>query len=170
MHHAFHISSHCFVCRFPRLGSPKTTKSKAAMRSLTHSDLRSMKQAVLGFKRKASPEIVSLISDEEGGQPKSTPNKKAKQSSPESQSDVPAAGPSNSFPLSIVPPPFDLSTGFSEIEPRVIKKDPGLDLLYFSPQAFLSASIRKQLFEYLRKDFPWVRLASSRPTTNSSDS
>lgn len=125
------------------------------MRSLTHNDLQSMKQAVLGFKRKASPEVVSLISDEEG-EPKK--NKKAKQSSPEPQSDVPAAGPSTTSPLSIVPPPFDLSTGFSEIEPRVIKKDPGLDLLYFSPQAFLSASIRKQLFTYIRESFPWYRV------------
>ena len=120
-----------------------------------------MKQATLGFKRKASPEIVSLLSDEEGDQGKSPVRKRTKQSSP--QPSAPVAGPSTASPLSIAPPSFDLSTGYSEVEPRVIKKDAGtstnsLDLLYFSPKAFLSAPMRKQLFEYLRNEFPWYRV------------
>lgn len=40
-------------------------------------------------------------------------------------------GPSTSQPLRINPPPFELSTCFTHVKPRVIKKDPDLDLLYF---------------------------------------
>lgn len=40
-------------------------------------------------------------------------------------------GPTNSDPCRINEPPFDVRSTFTHVQPKVIKKDPELDLLYF---------------------------------------
>ena len=67
---------------------------------------------------------------------------------------VPSSGPCTADPLNINPPTFDLAACFNTAEPRVIKKDPDLDLLYF--KSFLSSP--SELFCYLRAELPFYRV------------
>lgn len=54
---------------------------------------------------------------------------------PSTKSDVrqklPMSGPTTSDPLKINEPDFDIQSVFTNVEPKVILKDPDLDLLYF---------------------------------------
>lgn len=54
---------------------------------------------------------------------------------------------SPTWPIIPALPCFDVTSAFSNAEGKVIKKDPGLDLLYFKP--FLKAPVRQTLFKYL---------------------
>jgi len=62
-------------------------------------------------------------------------------------------GPSTARPLRINPPSFDLSSCFTHVKPKVVKKEPDLDLLYFK-----TLIKGKQLFEYLLNELPWYRV------------
>lgn len=58
--------------------------------------------------------------------------------------------------FAIAPPAFDISSAFTQRAPRVIKKDPDLDLVLFKP--FMSAAGRTALYRYLLEELPWYRV------------
>lgn len=64
---------------------------------------------------------------------------------------------SPTWPIIPALPSFDVASAFSNVEGKMIKKEPGLDLLYFKP--FLKAPVRQTLFKYLLEEFPWYRVS-----------
>jgi hypothetical protein len=65
------------------------------------------------------------------------------------------------WPLVPALPSFDVKSAFSGVEGQVIRKEPGLDLLYF--KHFLKGPGRASLFKYLLEELPWYRVSSSFP-------
>jgi hypothetical protein len=65
------------------------------------------------------------------------------------------------WPLTLSPPSFDIKGTFSEIPGQAIRKEPGLDLLFF--KRFLKAPVRASLFKYLIEELPWYRVSLHDP-------
>jgi hypothetical protein len=64
--------------------------------------------------------------------------------------------PPPGWPLNPSPPTFDVKSTFSGLEGQVIRKEPGLDLLFF--KRFLKSPERASLFKYLIEELPWYRV------------
>ena len=68
-------------------------------------------------------------------------------------------GQNDKSPKFVITPP-DFNIEYSGIKGRLVKKDPGLDLVIFKP--FLSKACAKTLYRYLLWSLPWYKVSLCR--------